>query len=124
MTTEPRKLTLDLTDEKDRGMVREAMKRWPRRWRGLTEAVKEEMAASLRAANSVAIQLAQSPDPSVALDAAKTITSVVRTAVAMEGQCQADEHLEAKEDRLDAGKATENVGIVRVLKPDVMKPKE
>ena len=124
MTTEPRKLTLDLTDEKDRGMVREAMKRWPRRWRGLTEAVKEEMAASLRAANSVAIQLAQSPDPSVALDAAKTITSVVRTAVAMEGQNQADDHLEAKNERLDAGKATENVGIVRVLKPDVMKPKE
>jgi hypothetical protein len=124
MTTEPRKLTLDLTDEKDRGLVREAMKRWPRRWRGLTEAVKEEMAASLRAANSVAIQLAQSPDPSVALDAAKTITSVVRTAVAMEAQVQADEHLEAKEDRLDSGKATENVGIMRVLKPDVMKPKE
>ena len=124
MTTEPRKLTLDLTDEKDRGMVREAMKRWPRRWRGLTEAVKEEMAASLRAANSVAIELAQSNDPTVRLDAAKTITSVVRTAVAMEGQNQADDHLEAKNERLDAGKATENVGIVRVLKPDVMKPKE
>ena len=124
MTTEPRKLTLDLTDEKDRGLVREAMKRWPRRWRGLTEAVKEEMAASLRAANSVAIQLAQSPDPSVALDAAKTITSVVRTAVAMEGQNQADDHLEAKNERLDSGKATENVGLIRVMKPDIMRPKD
>jgi hypothetical protein len=82
------------------------------------------MAASLRAANSVAIQLAQSPDPDVALDAAKTIGSIVRTAVAMEGQNQADEHMEAKEERLDSGKVTENIGLVRVMKPDVMRPKD
>lgn len=124
MNDGPPKLSLDMGSEKDRGLVREAMKRWPKRWRGLTDAVKDELAASLRAANSVAITLAQSDDPQVALDAAKTITSVVRTAVAMEGQNQADEHLEAKEERLDAGKATENVGIVRVLKPDIMRPKE
>ena len=124
MTDQPPKLSLDMGDEKDRGMARMAMRRWPRRWRGLTDAVKDEMAASLRAANSVAIQLAQSPDPDVALDAAKTIGSIVRTAVAMEGQNQADEHMEAKEERLDSGKATENIGIMRVLKPDVMKPKE
>jgi hypothetical protein len=72
----------------------------------------------------VAIQLAQSPDPDVALDAAKTIGSIVRTAVAMEGQNQADEHMEAKEDRLDSGKVTENIGLVRVMKPDVMRPKD
>jgi hypothetical protein len=120
----PPKLSLDMGDEKDRAMTRMAMRRWPRRWRGLTDAVKDEMAASLRAANSVAIQLAQSPDPDVALDAAKTIGSIVRTAVAMEGQNQADEHMEAKEERLDSGKVTENIGLVRVMKPDVMRPKD
>jgi isoleucyl-tRNA synthetase len=56
--------------------------------------------------------------------AAKTIGSIVRTAVAMEGQNQADEHMEAKEERLDSGKVTENIGLVRVMKPDVMRPKE
>ncbi len=124
MSQDPPKLSLDMGDEKDRAMTRMAMRRWPRRWRGLTDAVKDEMAASLRAANSVAIQLAQSPDPDVALDAAKTIGSIVRTAVAMEGQNQADEHMEAKEDRLDSGKVTENIGLVRVMKPDVMRPKD
>ena len=124
MTDQPPKLSLDMGDEKDRAMTRMAMRRWPRRWRGLTDAVKDEMAASLRAANSVAIQLAQSPDPDVALDAAKTIGSIVRTAVAMEGQNQADEHMEAKEERLDSGKVTENIGLVRVMKPDVMRPKD
>jgi hypothetical protein len=118
------KLSLDMGDEKDRAMTRMAMRRWPRRWRGLTDAVKDELAESLRMANEAAQRLAANDNPEIALEGVKMIPSIVRTGVLMEAQCQADEHLADKNERLDSGKATENVGILRVLKPDVMKPKE
>ncbi len=124
MSQDPPKLSLDMGDEKDRAMTRMAMRRWPRRWRGLTDAVKDELAESLRMANEAAQRLAANDNPEIALEGVKMIPSIVRTGVLMEGQCQADEHLADKNERLDTGKATENVGILRVLKPDVMKPKE
>ena len=117
------KPSLDMTNPKDRAMLHEAIRRWPKRWRGLTDEFKDELAASLRTANETAKALAASGDPELALEAVKMIPGIVRTGVAMEGQNQADEHQQAKEERLDSGKATENIGVLRVLKPDVMKPK-
>lgn len=118
------KPSLDMANPKDRAMLHEAIRRWPKRWRGLTDEFKDELAASLRMANETAKELASKGDPETALEAIKMIPNIVRVGVAMEGQNQADEHLAEKNERIDTGKATENVGLIRVMKPDIMRPKD
>ncbi len=99
--------------EKDRGLMREAMKRWPKRWRGLNEKTKDEMAESLRRANeAAALALTECQDPAQVVSITGAIASIVRTAVMMEGQNQTDDWNQDKNERLDAGKATERVGVM------------
>ena len=98
-----------MTDERDRGMVRESLKRGKKRWAGVDDAFKAEMVAGLKEAAAIAREcIATRVDP---LDAAKVIASVVRTAVAIEDQCQKDEHRADDMARIDAGKPTTAVKL-------------
>lgn len=107
--------SLDMSSEKDRGMVRQAMKRRPKRWRGLADEVKDEFLEGLLGAHRKAVSVMQgAEDESVALKAVGEVGSIVRTAVMMEGQHQADEHLDEKNGRLDSGQITDAVRVVRV----------
>jgi hypothetical protein len=93
-----------MTSEKDRGMVRRSIERGKRRWAGVDDVFKAEMIEGLKEAAAVARQcISAKVDP---LDAAKVIASVVRTAVAIEDQCQKDEHRAEDHERIDSGKAT------------------
>lgn len=96
---------IDVTTLKDQGLVRRAMKEWPRRWRGLSDSFKERCVRDLEWA---AEQARMASDP---LEGAKVLASVTKTVVAMEAQQQADDHLADKNARLDAGKPTEITGI-------------
>lgn len=103
--------SLDLRDPKDMALARTAMKRWPKRWRGLTDEFKDQCLSDLSAASDAArVKLL---DSEAALEAAKVLAAVAKTAVAMEAQVQADEHLEEKNDRLDAGMVTDRVAHTR-----------
>lgn len=100
---------LDMTDEKDRGMLRKALLKRPRRWAGVDADFKAQMVEGLKEAAAVAREcIATRVDP---LDAAKVIASVVRTAVAIEDQCQKDEHRAEDMERIDSGKATQAVQL-------------
>ncbi len=106
--------SIDLNNEKDRGLVRTAMKWWPGRWRGLSDTVKDEMAATLRQANQV-MAVALATDSQNAYQAVSAIASIVRTAVMMEGQNQTDYWNNDKNERLDSGKATERLGVSDIV---------
>ena len=108
---------LDMTTEKDRGMVRMAANRWPKRWRGLTPEFKDRLCEDLLLAANIARRVGESTvDDEVALKAANALASVVKTGYSMEAQIQADEHLQDKNERLDAGKLTESVGAQTPIK--------
>ena len=102
-------LSLDMSSEKDRGLVRSTIRNRPKRWRGLDDSLKDELLGGLREANRVA--RAHLTDPDKSLEAAKVVGQLVKTGAVMEAQHQADEHLEDKNERLDSGKATENFGV-------------
>ena len=104
--------SLDLTTEKDRGLVRTAMKSWPKRWRGLTAEFKDKIIEDLETVRKRATEFPETmSDP---LNGAKVLLSVAKTAAMMEAQHQSDEHLEDKNSRLDAGQSTENQKITVV----------
>lgn len=96
--------SLDLATEKDRGMVRNSIRRWPNRWRGLSPEFKDKVVRGL----DTALDWAEAAQDGNAL------ASIARVVVAMEGQVQADQHLEDKNTRIDTGQATE-VQAVRVI---------
>jgi hypothetical protein len=101
---------IDPADPKDQALVRQAVKRWPKRWRGLDDAKKDKFVAGLEEAHDTAREIMRGAvDPKDQLDAAGLVLSAVKTAAIIEGQNQADEHLEEKNARLDAGQATERV---------------
>lgn len=103
---------LDLENNpRDADTIRTAIKRWPRRWAAMDPAAKARIVNSLKRATETADQLLDAPDESTRLSAAGTVANLARTAVAMEAQEQADDHLADKNSRLDAGLATERVGI-------------
>lgn len=80
---------LDMHNERDRALVREAIRRWPHRWGGLDADKKARLVDGLMAAEEAARRCLDGPDP---MEAAKAIASIVRTGVVMEGQVQADQH--------------------------------
>ena len=100
---------LDMNDERDRGLVRQTIKRTPRRWAGVDETLKQAMADGLAEAAGVAREcMAAKVDP---LQAAKVMASVAATVVTMESQCQKDEHRAEDQERIDSGKATQVVQL-------------
>lgn len=109
------KSALDMTDERDRGMVRRELTRHPRRWAGVDPELKQTMLEGLKEAAGVARScMATRVD---ALVAAKVMTSVVTTVVAMEAQCQKDEHRAEDLERLDNGQATQAIKLYGVGTP-------
>lgn len=101
---------IDPANPKDQALIRQAVKRWPKRWRGLDDAKKDSFVAGLVEAHDTARDLMRNAiDPKDQLDAANLVLSAVKTAAVIEGQNQADEHLEDKNARLDAGAVTERV---------------
>lgn len=106
--------SLDLSDVRDQALARQAMKNWPKRWAGLSEEFKNRCAQQLKIAIDEADALAMTGPEGVA-DAAKIRLSVVKTAVAMEGQNQADEHMLHKTG--DDGAERHKVEVVYVNKP-------
>ena len=101
---------LDPNDPKDQALVRSAMKRWPKRWRGLDDAKKEKFVEGLEEAHDTAREIMRgSVDSKDRLDAAGLVLSAIKTAAMIEAQNQADEHLEDKNARLDAGAVTDRV---------------
>lgn len=93
---------LDMTDERDRGLARRAFggnghKRW-----GVTDADKGDFLKALRVALRYAIEAKDN----------RGIRGCVDTLVKIEGQIQADEHLDDKNARIDGGRATEAIGFV------------
>lgn len=94
---------LDMSDERDRGMLRTALggpkrrrPRWPMSYEEKTDYTK-----ALRVAMRMALEKQDH----------RSIRGIVATAVLIEGQNQADEHFEAKNARIDAGLATESVQV-------------
>jgi len=102
--------SIDATDPKDQALIREAVKRWPKRWRGLTDSFKDSIVDDLVHAGEIARNMVE-VDPAAAVD---RIVSIARTAIAMEGQVQADEHLDNKNQREDEGKGLQQVAVVQV----------
>jgi hypothetical protein len=101
---------LDPADPKDQALVRSAMKRWPKRWRGLDDAKKEKFVQGLEEAHDTAREIMHgSVDNKDRLDAAGLVLSAIKTAAMIEAQNQSDEHLQDKNDRLDAGAVTDRV---------------
>lgn len=103
-------LSLDMADERDRGLVRQAIKSWPRRWRNLDAAKRAQLVESLMLADEAARSI---DDP---VEKAKAIASIVRTGVMMEGQHQADQHAVYKVMQPQAA-VNVNLGVlVKVIK--------
>lgn len=102
---------LDMRDDGDRGLVRKTTDpKRAKRWR-VPEDFKDEAVAALR--NALQMELARDrPD-------ARAVRGIVDTLAKLEGQNQADEHLEDKNRRLDEGRATEAVEhyVVEMPKP-------
>ena len=103
---------IDPHNPKDRALVNDAVQRWPKRWRGIPAAAKDEFAAGLREANAVARAALNGDDP---MDAAKTVAQIVGVAVRIEAQNQTDDHhadnLEVA--RANAVSAAAQAGLVK-----------
>jgi hypothetical protein len=89
---------LDMANEKDRALVRQAT-RQRARW-----IVPESKRQDLKAKLDRALDLAEGAGDY------EGVFSGVKTYLGMAAQDQADDHIEEKNARLDEGKATENVG--------------
>lgn len=90
--------SLDLAKERDRGLLRQSIKR---RWPGLDD---EKKAKAITALDTALDQAQAAAD----YDA---VNGIVRTLAMIEGQHQADDHLADKNARLDGGKLTEAVKL-------------
>ena len=110
----------DMTTDKDRGTIRNLSERWPARWRGVSSEFKEQIVKDLSAASDTARVKLQSETE--ALGAANTLASIARTVVAMEAQQPADDHLQDKNARLDAGLATERLAVEPVILRKAINP--
>ena len=90
--------SLDMSNRYDRAAVRRVANQAGKRW-AVTDEFKAELIQALRAATAIAMANGVSRD----------INDCVKTAAVLEGQNQADQHLDEKNARLDEGKPTESV---------------
>jgi uncharacterized protein (DUF2461 family) len=93
----------------DQAAIRNAIRKWPKRFEAINEERKRKWIEGLDEASRIAWALGVT-DPKAAAD---IHVSVAKTGVSMEKLNQEDEHLKDKNDRLDEGKATEMIAIVR-----------
>jgi hypothetical protein len=102
---------LDPTNPKDLALIRQTIKNRPKRWAGVTPEVKETILRLLSQGVVKAGDMLENSNIEIQSEGIKHINSAAKTLVMMEGQCQADEHLDEKHARLDAGLTTENVAL-------------
>ena len=107
---------LDMTNERDRGLIRREAKRNPKRWAGVTEAVKAAVVNGLLKAQSRAEELVSS-GPDVAIPAINALSSIGKTFVAIDALEQKEEHRAEDLDRMDSGKPTQAVQLYGVGTP-------
>lgn len=98
-----------MTVEKDRGLVRKAIREWSGRWRGVDDALKSAIVEDLKDAR---VDAASIQDVEKRVNAR---VSIAKTVIAMEGQNQADEHLAHKTG--DTGTERHQLEVVYVNKP-------
>jgi hypothetical protein len=102
---------LDPSDPKDQALIRSTISRRPKRWRGISDDVKDEIVTITMKAARASAGMIDSGDPQLIDSGVRGATSAARTLVMIEGQNQTDEHLDEKNARLDAGLSTENIGM-------------
>lgn len=108
--------SIDPMNPKDVALVRDQIKEHPRRWRGLTDSIKDSFVAGLvEAADAMRAGLKKSETIEDSARAATVLASIGRTAAVMEGQVQDDFWRVDQNARLDSGKLTERVGIAPVV---------
>ena len=102
---------LDPTNPKDLALIRQTIKNRPKRWAGITPEVKEKILTLLNKGVEKAGEMVDNSKIEIQSEGIKHINSAAKTIVMMEAQCQADEHFDEKNARLDAGLTTENIGV-------------
>lgn len=110
-------LSLNMGNDKDRGLVREAIKRWPDRWKAVREDIKTNIVNGLDEASTAAREAMREGDPDHKLRGAHVMASVAKTLVAIEAQRQADDHEIEKYARLDNGQATDRTEVIVMPPP-------
>ncbi len=107
---------LDLTCEKDRALVRTQLSRYPKRWAGITDDVKDSIVDDLKWARKQARECPGTEfDP---LAGAKVVISVARTLAMIEGQNQADDHHADKQANDDKRLVMDAVSLAAQLEAD------
>lgn len=105
--------TLDLTKSKDVLMLHSKITR-DKRFRTKTLIQKAEKAID----KAMGVAMGKMEDPDQEVRGAELAERLAKTVVAMEGMNQTDEHQQEKNARLDAGLATENVGVHKTYRID------
>ncbi len=85
-------LSVDLTNPKDQALVRREITHHPKRWRAITDLVKDQWVKDLEIAGSVARAMADSNDEDTKARGAMILVSGAKTGAMMVGQQQRDEH--------------------------------
>lgn len=101
---------IDAKDPRDQGTIRTAIKRWPKRWRGLSDEFKDQISEDLRWARTQAREVIANENLEAAVG---IVMSVAKTATLMEGQNQKDDHAEAG---VGKGDVTVNVQQNQIIK--------
>lgn len=78
---------LDMSNGQDRGLVRQTIANRPKRWRGVSEAVKDQCILQLK----IAMEEVGAIDDQA--ERVKARCSIAKTLVMIEGQNQKDEHV-------------------------------
>lgn len=92
-------MDLDMTKPRNRILVAQAIKK---RW-GISDEVRESIIKST----------VEAMESAAAEGNARDVAGCARVLVAAEAQNQADDHLADRNDRLDSGKPTDSIAVVR-----------
>lgn len=84
--------SLDPSNPRDAAMVNEAARAWPRRFRALTDRVKDEIVVGLRRANRVAVRQMKNGDANQQIRAASVAATVGAAVTRIEAIHQRDDH--------------------------------
>lgn len=95
---------------RDLATIHEALRRWPKRWRGQPDAMKDavvqDVDAGRRAARAI---MDDAQDAETTLAAADRIFTAARVHLMIEAQNQSDEHLAVETDKKNAPSVQVNV---------------
>ncbi len=106
-------LALDMTNERDRGMVRTFARRWPKRFARMDAAKQDALVDLLDLARAKA-EAALPSEHVTDLDIAKTMDSIVRTGVMIVSVQQRDDHKEADIDNPNPSTIIQNNQTIKV----------